>query len=44
MPPAMEAWGPNHWTAKEFPSQVFILFDAIIDEIVFLISFLSFHR
>ena len=19
MPPAVEAWSPNHWTAKEFP-------------------------
>ena len=20
MAPAMEAWGPNHWTTREFPS------------------------
>ena len=19
LPPAMEAWSPNHWTAREFP-------------------------
>ena len=19
MPPAVEAWSPNHWTAREFP-------------------------
>ena len=23
-PPAVEAWSPNHWTAKEFPIIVYI--------------------
>ena len=22
-PPAVEAWSPNHWTAREFPAQFF---------------------
>ena len=25
MPPAVEAWSPNHWTAREFPELPFIL-------------------
>ena len=24
MPPAVEAWSSNHWTAREFPSQLIL--------------------
>ena len=33
MPPAVEAWSPNHWTAREFPELPFIL--------IYIKSFLS---
>ena len=23
MPPAVEVWSPNHWTAREFPVKLF---------------------
>ena len=23
-PPAVEAWNPNHWTAREFPSTLLL--------------------
>ena len=26
MPPAVEAWSPNHWTAREFPSTILFWF------------------
>ena len=24
VPPALEAWSPNHWTAREVPRKIFI--------------------
>ena len=38
MPPAVEAWSPNHWTTRDFHSCVVILLavspSSILDEVV----------
>ena len=41
MPPAVEAWGLNHWTAREVPINLFKKFLSTNDPISFLFFFFS---